>query len=181
MLQKSSLKRAMQMLIMCLISCGCNLITCDDAQSADIKSLNSLSKKAICNSNCVVFNLGDGPNPVVHLHDGKFKSDYIDGSISDALIAQGKLDGQPAAVAFVVWSTGGTGCFEELALFRLRKGKVCCTGIYSLEDRARINKLNIRNNEVVLDWLKHTGADAAPSPSEHEVLRLKSKQFKSVL
>jgi hypothetical protein len=168
---------ALQTMIIFLLACGCNLAACDQAQSAETKKTNSLSKQAIRNSNCVVFNLGDGPNHVVSVHQGTFKNDNEKGSVIDEFFAQGKLDGEAAAVVFVAWNTGGSGWFEELALFRLRKGNACCTGIYSLEDRASIKKLSIQNNEVVLDWLKHADTDAASSPSKHEVLRLKSSQF----
>jgi len=160
-----------------MISSVCNLAACDDAQFAEAKTPNNLSKQAVRNSNCFVFNLGEGPNYAVSVHQGKFKNGNDEGSLSDEFFDQGNLDGEPSAVVFVVWSTGGSGCWEEVALFRLRKGKVCCTGIYSLEDRASINKLSIQNNEVVVDWLKHADGDAAPSPSKHEVLRLKSSQF----
>lgn len=164
-------------MILFLLTCSCNMAVCDQARSAETAKTNSLSKQAIRNSDCVVFNLGEGPNHVVSVHQGTFKNDDEKGAVSDELFAQGKLDGEASAVVFVDWNTGGSGWFEELALFRLRKGKVCCTGIYSLEDRASVKKLSIQNNEVVLDWLRHSDTDAAPLPSKHEVLRLKSSQF----
>ena len=129
------------------------------------------------NSSCFIFNIGEGPNYAVKLRQGRFKNGAEQGLLSDEFFAQGLLDGEPAAVAFVTWTTGGSGCWEELALFRLRKGKTLCSGIYSLEDRATINKLSIHNNAIVLDWLKHADGDSAPAPSKPEVLHLKSSQF----
>lgn len=112
---------------------------------------------------------------MIKFNNGKYKEDEV--SAQMCLLAFGQLNKQPAAVVFVGWSTGGSGWWEELALYRLVDGKAKCVGLYGLEDRAKINSIRIAENRIILDWVKHADNDPAPFPSVHEVKKLQASDF----
>jgi hypothetical protein len=107
------------------------------------------------------------------------KSDEISSSTNK--LAYGLIDGRPGAVTFTGWSTGGSGYWEVLTLYRIKAGKIQPVGWHHLEDRARVNKLSVQNNAIVLDWNKHGPNDPAIDTSVHEVVRLHSKDFEPIV
>lgn len=109
----------------------------------------------------------------------KNKSEGINATINK--IACGVIDGRPGAVAFTGWSTGGSGYWEVLTLYRIKAGRIQAVGQRSLEDRALVNKLTVKDNAVVLDWNKHGPMDPASDATIHEVVKLHSKDFEPIV
>ena len=112
---------------------------------------------------------------LVPLWRGKYKG--TEGDPTVLMVTSGIIDGQPGAVSYVAWGTGGTGVFEVLTLYRKVAGKIQAVGQHDLEDRASVNSLKISQNSLVLDWTKHAPSDSAPEPSMHEVRKLHAKDF----
>ncbi len=112
---------------------------------------------------------------VVAFWNGSCKKDGANPSVDK--LAIGPIDGQPGAVSFVTWSTGGTGVWEVLTLYRMRKGKIEPVGQYNLEDRAVLNSLRIANGTVLVDCVLHGPNDSARGPTLHKVLKLHAKNF----
>ena len=116
---------------------------------------------------------------MIKFNQGHYKNGDIEADIDR--ITFGKLDGQPAAVGFVSWNTGGSGVFEVLGLYRLLGGKYQCVGWFILEDRARVKSIRIANNHVLLNWVKHGPSDPALFPTVHEVKKLSAQDFEAVM
>lgn len=112
---------------------------------------------------------------MVRLFRGRYTKADVDVTVED--LAVGTVDGMPAAVAYTSWSTGGSGQWEVLTLYRIQKGRITPVGQHDLEDRAQVNSVHIANGSVVLDWIKHGPQDAAINPTIHEVIHLHSKDF----
>ncbi len=134
----------------------------------------NITRQQVMNSSFPLPGLQSGYT-MIRFKDGINKEN--DAGISEMDI--GMLDGKPAAVVFVAWSTGGTGVWEVLGLYRLVEGRPRCVGWYDLEDRAQVNSLKIRNNQVLLDWVRHKDTDPASMPSLHTLTRLKSTDFRT--
>jgi hypothetical protein len=115
---------------------------------------------------------------LVPLWRGIYSHDDVDAGVN--LAAIGPVDGAPAAVVYTGWTTGGSGCWEVLTLYRMKNGKVEPVGQRDLEDRARVLRLDISKNSILLDWYKHAGSDPAMDPSIHEVRRLHARDFQSM-
>jgi hypothetical protein len=141
------------------------------------KPLNILTENAINNGDFPLPRLSSGYDPI-KFTQGHYKKGDVDATAD--MIAFGTLDGQPAAVAYVVWSTGGTSCWEVLGLYRVVDGNPKCVRWYDLEDRSRVNSIRISGNKVILDWVKHGPADSASDPSVHEIKRLRANEFETV-
>lgn len=133
-----------------------------------------LTEAAVKNSDFPLPRLSSGYD-LVKFSNGTYKKGEKDAKMS--LVTLGQLNGQPAAVVYVGWSTGGSGWWEELGLYRMVKGKAQCVGLHGLEDRAKINSIRIAGNQVVLDWTKHGDNDSASSPTVHELKKLKASDF----
>jgi len=141
------------------------------------KPSSILTANGIRNGDFPLPRLSSGYDPI-KFKQGQYKKGDVDASLD--MIAFGTLDGQPAAVAYVVWSTGGTGCWEVLGLYRVVDGNPKCVRWYNLEDRSRVNSIRISGSRVILDWVKHGPGDSAPDPSIHEIKELHANEFEAV-
>jgi len=112
---------------------------------------------------------------IISLWRGRYKGDL--GDVCVQKVATGTIDGEPAAVTYTTWSTGGTGVWEVLTLYRKKAGKLEAVGQYDLEDRSAFTSLAISDNAVVLNWIKHAPNDSASTPSVPTVTKLFAKDF----
>jgi hypothetical protein len=112
---------------------------------------------------------------MITLWRGKYKGDL--GDVCVQKVATGTMDGEPAAVSYTTWSTGGTGVWEVLTLYRKKDGKLQVVGQHDLEDRSGFNSLSIKDNAVVVNWIKHGANDPASMPSVPSIDKLTAKDF----
>jgi heat shock protein HslJ len=68
-------------------------------------------------------------------------------------VAVGELNGQPAAAAILVSTTGGSGVFYDLAVVTQQDGQWTNVATTFLGDRVTINSLAIANNQVIVDMV----------------------------
>lgn len=106
------------------------------------------------NSSCCIPSLGDAPDTLVKFSNGHFHSKNIAFADMRAM-AVGMLDKKPAAVAEICWSTGGSGNWETIALFRKEHGKLICKGNYTpgsaLPDGGTmVGRLEIKGNKILM-------------------------------
>jgi hypothetical protein len=118
---------------------------------------------------------------IVPMFRGRYESKDKTIRASIRNLSYGLIDGRPGAVTFTGWSTGGSGYWEVLTLYRIKAGRIQPVGQHQLEDRAVLNKLAVQNNAVVLDWNKHGPYDPATDATVHEVIRLHSKDFAPIV
>jgi hypothetical protein len=103
---------------------------------------------------------------IVKLIDGKASTPEIPFAEMRA-VAVGEIGGEPAAVAEIVWNTGGSGNWEIVARFAREGGKVVCRGVYSPDSDlpdggTMVARIEIKDGRVYLygaDPLHHRTID----------------------
>ncbi len=112
-------------------------------------------------------------HPVVKLSNGQyqqgtdpFSPDYATVFVSD-FIAFGALnaDGINEAAVVTYENFGGTGNFAILALYRNENGAPVFVTSTLIDDRAKINALEIEDKEIVLDAIVHGSEDPGCCPA----------------
>jgi hypothetical protein len=124
------------------------------APGAAVHAAPDLTPQQVRNAYVCLPSIGDPPDQLVLLRDGKYDSPAIPFAEMRAM-ASGELDGQPAVVAEIVWNTGGSGNWEIVALFREEQGTVLNAGVYSpaadLPDGGTmVGRIEIRDNAIRL-------------------------------
>ncbi|HEY9712166.1 MAG TPA: hypothetical protein V6C72_01775 [Chroococcales cyanobacterium] len=88
------------------------------------------------NFDCVIPCLGDGADYTVHMKNGsyKIKNDSMNGAEQGSLshVTAGTMDGHPVAVGCLNWTTGGSGNWDSILLFRRVNGKIATVGKFSV-------------------------------------------------
>jgi hypothetical protein len=112
---------------------------------------------------------------VVRLEDGEYRAPAAPGSASEIVVvltehvANGELNGEPAAAAILRSSGGGSGTFYELHLMVERNGQPHDVAWTQLGDRVEINSLTIEENEIVVDMVAHGPDDPLCCPTQQVV------------
>jgi hypothetical protein len=124
------------------------------AASAGLEAAPDLTPQQVRNAYVCLPSLGDPPDQLVLLKDGKYDSPSIPFAEMRAM-ASGELDGHAAIVAEIVWNTGGSGNWEIVALFREEQGAVLNEGVYwpagDLPDGGTmVGRIEIRDNAIRL-------------------------------
>jgi hypothetical protein len=115
-----------------------------------------------------------GQGEWVQLKDGEYaRSDPNNPLfVSIVKIALGHLshDQKKAAAVIYGYNTGGTGFFVMLCAVVQDQGELKNSTLVDLEDRVKINSLNIRSGKIVVDMLAHRATDPAPFPTLRKVV-----------
>jgi hypothetical protein len=145
------------------------LLVCGGARTA---LAAPLTVKQLLNTVYVVPSLsGEVPNDHISVKNGKGKHGATTlGVMATAVGKLGKPSQDGGAAAYWV-NTGGTGDFMYLAAFVTIKGKIECIGYKTLGDRSVVNKLKIKNNQIILDMTGHAPSDSANEPTQHRVVK----------
>ncbi len=115
------------------------------------------------------------PEGTVRLANGEYRAPAAPGSASEIVItlseyvAEGELDGQPAAAVILYTSGGGSGTFRELHVMVERDGQPYDVAWTQLGDRVQINSLSIQNGEIVVDMVTHGPDDPMCCPTQQVV------------
>ena len=126
----------------------------------------------------------------VTLQDGVFEGEpHMPGASSrdvvkmlDENYTTGDLtgDGVDESVVTVVRNSGGSGLFFHLAIFRNNGGAPEPVATIELEDRVRINALEIRDGTLVADLVEHGNDDPMCCPSKISHREWKLRKGKAV-
>jgi hypothetical protein len=124
------------------------------AVAASNQATGAVTVQDVRNTRVCIPSIGDAPDALVRLTNGEYHSATIPFAEMRA-VGTGQLGGRPAAVAEIVWNTGGSGNWEIVALFRKVNGRVTSDGIYSpgadLPDGATmVNRIEIAGDKVYL-------------------------------
>ena len=110
----------------------------------------------------------------VQLKDGKFNRKDPDNKLLVEIVdvASGRLppDHQQGAAVIYGYNTGGTGFFVLLCAVTRDHGKLKNSEPVDLEDRIRINSLEIRSGKIVVDMVAHGPTDPAPFPTVKKIV-----------
>jgi len=111
----------------------------------------------------------------VQLKDGEYRAPAAPGSASEIVVAlteyvaDGELDGQPAAAVILYSSGGGSGTFYELHVMVEREGQPHDVAWTYLGDRVQINSLSIQDDEIVVDMVTQGPDDPMCCPTQQVV------------
>lgn len=137
---------------------------------------STLTEADVRNAEACLPAIADEGVRLVKLVDGKYEAPGIPFAEMRAL-AFGNLEGEPSAVAEIVWNTGGSGNWEIVARFARQDGKVVCRGVYSpgadLPDGGTmVARIEIKRGRVYL-----YGADPLHHRSIQEPLVVAARAF----
>ncbi len=111
----------------------------------------------------------DFKTPAV-LREGEFSNDMIHGRlIEPAAIGDLNGDGREDAAIILAISSGGTGTFFDLIALLDQGGALEQAGFAYIGDRQMINRLEIIEGQIILDYLTQPEGGPLCCPSEHRV------------
>ncbi len=107
----------------------------------------------------------------VALMDGRYEDpeEGITVALVDSLVAYGDLTGDGLDEVALVLATnmGGSGVFLDLAVVADRDGVPVNVAVIDLGDRIRVESMEIRDRQVVLDMIVHGPGDPMCCPTRH--------------
>lgn len=113
---------------------------------------------------------GMDPLATVTLSGGRFEnpSGHLRAALLDELLAYGDLNGNGTidAAVVLVYETGGSGSFVELAVMESRDDSLACLGSAFLGDRVKPQSLRITPKKVAVDVITHGPEDPMCCPTQ---------------
>jgi len=107
----------------------------------------------------------------VALTDGRYEDPEAEITVAlvDSLVAYGDLtgDGMDEAALVLATNMGGSGVFLDLAVVADRHGVPTNVAVIDLGDRIRVESMEIRDRQVVLDMIVHGPGDPMCCPTRH--------------
>lgn len=136
------------------LSLGGSTAPANDANPAAVPDTAPITAEDLKNVRVCLPSLGNGPDALVHLENYELRNqDYP--FVKLRAKAFGTLDGKPAAVAEIVWNTGGSGNWSTCVLFRRVNGRVRGEWYYTPgtnlpKGGTVVTRINIKNDKVYL-------------------------------
>jgi len=129
-----------------------------------------LSEAQVMNGRYLIPGLAGGARDEwVQLKDGEYRRDDPNNPlyVKIVAVALGHLSNKKTQEAAVIYGfrLGGTGFFMQICAVVNDQGQLRNSRLVTLEDRTKINSLNIESGKVVVDMLVHASMDPASFPT----------------
>ncbi|HEY9778082.1 MAG TPA: hypothetical protein V6C81_30240 [Planktothrix sp.] len=136
-------------------------------------SAAGLTKHQIENARYIVPSIGEPPDDHLTLKNGEGKLATTTVGVTQSVGGMIGTPPQTGGAAVIYENTGGSGDFMFVEALVLNGGKVKAVAYKSLGDRSVVNKLSIKDGQIILDMLAHGPHDSAVEPTMHRVVHYK--------
>ena len=114
------------------------------------------------------------------LRNGEYRQQAAPGSTSEIvvklgpLISEAQVDNRDMAAAVIITDAGGSGTFNDLALF-VRRGEWQNADLVPLGDRVRVEALRLTGGQVIVELIVHGPRDPLCCPTQRVTRRFALK------
>jgi hypothetical protein len=120
------------------------------------------------------------------LQNGEYRERAAPGSASDIvvklgpLISEARVDNRDMAAAVIITDAGGSGTFNDLALFVRRGGEWQNADLVALGDRVKVEALRLTGGQVSVELIIHGPRDPLCCPTQPVTRRFALKDERLV-
>ena len=117
----------------------------------------------------------------VQLRNGEYRQQAGPGSTSEivvklgALVSEGHVGNKDVAAAVIITDTGGSGTFNDLALFIRRGDEWQNTDLVALGDRVKVEALRLSGEQIAVELVVHGPSDPLCCPTQRVTRRFELK------